>query len=67
LVSGADVDEILEPYTSPVAFYAAHLAKYYEQSFGEAEIYKQEYVKQAQSVLASSYTRRIPNPYGYSY
>ena len=58
-----ETDQIQDPYTNPVKFYAAYLAKYYEQSFGEAEIYKQEYIKQAQSVLTTTFTRRIPNPY----
>jgi hypothetical protein len=56
-------DQIQDPYTSPVAFYAAYKAKYKEQSYGEAEIYKQEYAKQVQAVLNSVYTRRIPDPY----
>jgi len=56
-------DVINDPYTSPVQFYAAYLAKYYEQSFGEAEIYKQEYMKHAQSVLNTVFTRRIPSVY----
>lgn len=57
------VDAIVDPYTTPVKFYASYLAKYKEQSYGEAEIYKQEYIKQAQSVLATTFTRRIPDPY----
>lgn len=60
-------DEITVPYTTPVAFYACYKAKYKEQSYGEAEIFKQEYLKQAQSVLASTYTRRMPNPYSTPY
>jgi len=56
-------DQIQDPYTTPVAFYAAYKAKYKEQSYGEAEIYKQEYNKQVQAVLNSVYTRRIPDPY----
>jgi len=57
------VDSIVDPYTTPVAFYAAYKAKYKEQSYGEAEIYKQEYAKHVQAVLNSVYTRRIPDPY----
>jgi len=57
------VDPIQDPYTTPVAFYAAYKAKYKEQSYGEAEIYKQEYLKHVQAVLNSVYTRRIPDPY----
>ena len=57
------VDVIVDPYSTPVAFYAAYKAKYKEQSYGEAEIYKQEYAKHVQAVLNSTYTRRIPDPY----
>lgn len=63
MVNLADSDTINYPYTTPVSYYAAHTAKYYEQSFGEAEIFKQEYMKQVQAVLASVMTRRIPNTY----
>lgn len=58
-----EVDKIKDPYTSAVKFYAAYLAKFYEQSYGESEIYKQEYAKQVNSILNSVFTRRIPTPY----
>jgi hypothetical protein len=57
------VDPIQDPYTTAVKFYAAYLAKFYEQSFGESEIFKQEYLKQATSILNSTFTRRIPSPF----
>jgi hypothetical protein len=60
-------DQIVDPYTTPVAFYAAYKAKYKEQSYGEAEIYKQEYLKHVNSVLNSTFTRRIPDPYSTPY
>ena len=60
-------DQITDPYTTPVAFYAAYKAKYKEQSYGEAEIYKQEYLKQVNAVLNSTFTRRIPDPYSTPY
>jgi len=60
-------DTINDPFSTPVQFYAAYLAKYYEQSYGEAEIYKQEYIKHIQSVLVSINTRRMPNPYSVTY
>jgi len=63
MVNLNDTDTINEPYDTVVQFYAAHLAKYYEQSFGEAEIYLQQYKQKAQSVLTSTFTRRIPDPY----
>ena len=61
------VDPINDPFTTPVAFYAAYKAKYKEQSYGEAEIYKQEYNKHVQAALNSSFTRRIPDPYSNPY
>jgi hypothetical protein len=67
LVTNSEVDTIKDPYTTSVKFYAAYLAKYYEQSYGEAEIYKQEYNKQTASVLTSVFTRRIPTPYSSPY
>lgn len=57
------VDTIKDPYSSCVAYYAAYKAKYKEQSYGEAEIYNQEYKKQVNQVLNSTFTRRIPDPY----
>lgn len=57
------IDTITDPYTTCVKFYAAYLAKYYEQSFGEAEIYKQEYNKHVLSVLNTTFTRRLPTAY----
>jgi hypothetical protein len=67
MVLTSDVDTIMEPYNRPVSFYAAHKAKYQEQSYGEAEIFKQEYIKHVSAVLNSVYTRRIPNPYSTPY
>lgn len=63
LTNLSDIDNINDPYNTPVPFYAAYLAKYYEQSFGEAEIYKQEYNKHVQAVLVAISTRRMPTPY----
>lgn len=63
----AETDSIVDPYTTPVPFYAAYKAKYKEQSYGEAEIYKQEYAKHTQAALNSTFTRRIPDPYSTPY
>lgn len=67
LVNASDEDDIPYPWTTPVAYYACYRAKYKEQSFGEAEIFKQEYLKQTQSVLTSTYTRRMPTPYSQAF
>lgn len=63
LASSTVTDVIIDPFTTPVAYYAAYKAKYKEQSYGEAEIYKQEYIKQVQAVLTSVMTRRLPDVY----
>jgi len=67
LVSGTDVDPIPDPWTSPVAYYASSVAKFKEQSFGESEIFKNEYIKKVQNVLAQTFTRRMPTPYSQAY
>ena len=67
MVNLADTDTINDPYTTVVKYYAAHVAKYYEQSFGEAELYLQQYKQKTQAVLVSTYTRRIPDPYNNPY
>lgn len=46
----------------PIKFYAAYLAKFYDQSYGEAETFKQQYAERVREV-ASAYTRRIPSIY----
>jgi hypothetical protein len=67
LVSSADTDPINDPYTTPVAYYAAYKAKFKEQSYGEAEIFKQQYKEQLLACLNSTFTRRIPDVYSSPY
>ena len=67
LVNSNDVDTIPDVFTGPVQFYTAWIAKYKEQSYGEAELFKDQYVKQVQAVLANTYTRRMPDPYSTVY
>ena len=63
MVNLTDVDTIPDPWTSTVPFYAAHLAKYKEQSYGEAEIFLQQYKQKTQNVLSGTFTRRMFSPY----
>jgi hypothetical protein len=60
-------NNIPNPWQNPIPFYAAYLAKYKEQSYGEAELFKQQYTAQTQNVLVSSFTRRMPDPYSRPY
>jgi hypothetical protein len=63
LSTASPTETIPDPYTTPVAFYACHKAKYKEQAYGESEIFSQEYKNQVKAVLASVFTRRITTPY----
>lgn len=68
LVSGSDVDtDIPDPFTEAVPYFAAHKAKYQEQSYGESEIFKQEYTKEILGCLNSTFTRRLPSVYQSGY
>lgn len=67
LVNSTDTDTIPDIWTQPVAYYASHTAKFKEQSYGEAEIFKQQYVKNTQSLLVGTYTRRLPTAYSQAY
>jgi hypothetical protein len=63
MVSGSDVETLPAPFTEAVPYFAANIAKYQEQSYGEAEIFKQEYTKHVLEILNGTYTRRLPTPY----
>jgi len=67
LQSDSSVEQLQDPYTVPVAYYAAHKAKFKEQSFGESEIFKQQYENQVRNVLSTVFTRRLPTPYSVPY
>ena len=68
LVSGADPDtDIPDPFTECVPFFAAYMAKFQEQSYGEAEIFKQQYTKEVLGCLNSTFTRRLPSVYQSGY
>ena len=68
LVTGADPEtQIPDPFTEAVPYFAAYKAKYQEQSYGEAEIFKQEYTKEILGCLNSTFTRRIPSVYQSGY
>ena len=64
LVNAVDVDTLVFPYTEPIAFYAAYLAKYKEQSVEEADRFLKTYTQKVMAAQRSSMTRRITNPFG---
>ena len=68
LVSLNDVEvDIPQPWQNPIPYYAAYVAKFKEQSYGEAELFKNQYQAQMQNVLNQTYTRRMPDPYSRPY
>ena len=52
------------PFTSPVPFFAAHLAKFKEQSWADADLYAKKYDEELRRALGSAFTRRLKQPYG---
>jgi len=63
LVLSTDAETLPIPFTSPVAYWAAHKAKYREQSYGEADKFKETYVYEVRNAIGSTYTRRVRYPY----
>ncbi len=63
MVTGSEVETLPNPFIEAVPFYAAYIAKYPEQSFGEAEIFKNEYTKHVMEALNGTFTRRLPTPF----
>lgn len=62
LVNPSDVDVVPALMQDPIKFYAAYLAKYNEQEYGEAEMLRQTYARRTGEV-SNAWQRRIPNPY----
>lgn len=63
IVDATTVEVIPYPFGTPVQYFAAHLAKIKEQSWGESEKFLSLYSMEMRGALASIMTRRIPNPY----
>jgi len=63
LTSDATVEPIPEPFTTPIKYYVAHLAKYREQAIGESQLFEQMYIKQMRRECVSFMGRIIPDPY----
>lgn len=65
LVDDTTVDELAFPFSDPVPYYAAYVAKFKEQAYGEASLFEQQYKQKAAWAISASFTRVLPNPYGY--
>ena len=63
LVDNTSVDELVYPFNDAVQYYAAHMAKFKSQSYGEADIFMKQYAANAMWALTGVYTRRMPDAY----
>lgn len=63
IIDATTVEVLPEPFTEPVKFYAARLAKMKEQSYGEADNFNQIYLDETRRAIGSAMTRRVLNPY----
>lgn len=64
LVNLTDVSVINYPYSECVAYYAAHVAKYQEQSYADADRFLQLYTQKMMYSRRSVMMRMIPSAYG---
>ena len=63
LTSDTTPEPIPEPFTTPIKYYAAHLAKFREQSLGESELFGKMYVAKIKQEASAFMGRIIPDPY----
>ena len=63
LVSDSTPEPIPEPFTTPIKYHAAHLAKFREQSLGESELFAKMYTAKVKQEAVAFMGRIIPDPY----
>lgn len=63
LVTDATPEPIPEPFTTPIKYYAAYLAKYREQAMAEAKMFEQQYAASVLREAKAFMMRVIPDPY----
>jgi hypothetical protein len=63
LVSPSDTETVPQPFQDPVQYWACYRAKFKEQAFGEAKLFKAEYATEGLRAARSWMTRVLPNPY----
>lgn len=64
-LTDSDAGIINDPYSGAVRYYAAHEAKFKEQSFGESELFKKQYDNEILSIQTRTMTRRMPSPFAW--
>jgi hypothetical protein len=66
LVDSTTVEQLISPYTEPVPYWAARLAKLEKQSYEEAAQFESMYKRRTLEIINGVYTRRLRQAYGYS-
>lgn len=64
LAAVTDQSPINYPYSDVVPFYAAHIAKFKEQSLNEADFFLAVYQRKMQHAIRSTMMRKLPSVYG---
>jgi hypothetical protein len=64
LVNTTDVSPVIYPYTDVLPFYAAHIAKFKEQSHNESDTFLVLYQRKLQHAIRSAMRRTLPSAYG---
>lgn len=62
-LSGSTTDPIIVNYQTPIKYYAAAMAKYFDQSYGEGAVFRQRYEDSVLRTLGQVVTSRIPDVY----
>jgi len=62
-LTGSTTDPIIVNYQTPIKYYAAALAKYFDQSYGEGAVFRQRYDESLLRTIGQVSTSRIPNIY----
>jgi hypothetical protein len=63
ITSSSTSDPINLAYQGPIKYYAAYILKQKEQSFGEADWFREQYDKRVNEVRNQVFTRRVPSMY----
>lgn len=62
-LTGSTTDPIINIYQNPIKYYAAYLAKYFDQSYGEGAVFRKNYDDSVLRTLGQVVTSRIPDVY----
>ena len=63
LVNDSTVEPMPQPFTDLIQWWAAYKAKFREQSFAEAEMFKAEYLKNRTMVGSTFMNAVVPSAY----